>query len=259
MVWQCCWKNASKTKGWLHTNFKPTLLLRRIKSQPPWTITTDHGITLKVLPGNVAQKWLGCMFTVLCVRMCDLPIQPEGSFQYAVTKHLSGADNAASNSLSSERYRRISRGINFGRPEGSHFSLSCLHYFDAVVSSAPCFAGRHRTMYKEHVHTLDLHFPKFCRSVGPNFVVRRIGNWRLALANFPFITGLTQTILQWEPVGQRRLRQPKHRWENKLEMNCLYQGLGQCEDIAHHYDLREHAANEHARFFFSRPFESSRP
>ena len=27
------------------------------QSQPPSTITTDHGITLRVLSGNVAQKW----------------------------------------------------------------------------------------------------------------------------------------------------------------------------------------------------------
>ena len=32
-------------------------------SQPPSTITTDHGIRLTVLPGNVAQRWLGCMLT----------------------------------------------------------------------------------------------------------------------------------------------------------------------------------------------------
>ena len=31
------------------------------QSQPPSTITIDHGVTLRVLPGNVAQKWLGCM------------------------------------------------------------------------------------------------------------------------------------------------------------------------------------------------------
>ena len=33
------------------------------QSQSPSTITTDHGITLRVLPGNVAQKWFGCMLT----------------------------------------------------------------------------------------------------------------------------------------------------------------------------------------------------
>ena len=40
-----------------------------------------------------------------------------------------------------------------------------LRYFDAVVSSAACFAGRLRTMYKEHMQILDLHFRKFCRSI----------------------------------------------------------------------------------------------
>ena len=31
------------------------------QNQPPSTITIDHGVTLRVLPGYVAQKWLGCM------------------------------------------------------------------------------------------------------------------------------------------------------------------------------------------------------
>ena len=33
------------------------------QSQPPSTITTDHGITLRVLSGDVAQRWCGCMLT----------------------------------------------------------------------------------------------------------------------------------------------------------------------------------------------------
>lgn len=31
------------------------------QSQPGSKIMTDHGITLTVPPGNVTQKWLGCM------------------------------------------------------------------------------------------------------------------------------------------------------------------------------------------------------
>ena len=43
-----------------------------------------------------------------------------------------------------------------------------LRYFGAVVSSAACFAGGHRTIYQEHIQTLELHFREFCRSiVGP--------------------------------------------------------------------------------------------
>ena len=91
-----------------------------------------------------------------------------------------------------------------------------LRYFNAVVSSVACVAGRH-TIYKEHIQTLDLHFRKFCRSivgppphidwrfctlgtnaqhillasqkykVGPEVAVVRIGNWPLTLPNFPFI------------------------------------------------------------------------
>lgn len=43
-----------------------------------------------------------------------------------------------------------------------------LSFFDVVVSSAASFAGRHRTMYKEHIQTLDVNLHKFCRSIaGP--------------------------------------------------------------------------------------------
>ena len=45
------------------------------QSQPPSTITTEHGITLKVLPGNVAQKWLGCMLTAFGSEQKSLDLQ----------------------------------------------------------------------------------------------------------------------------------------------------------------------------------------
>ena len=99
-----------------------------------------------------------------------------------------------------------------------------LRYFDSVVSSVACFAGGHRTMYQEHLQTLDIHFRKFCRSivgpppyidwtlawhkiftfgmndkhtlfasrklrVGRECVVVRIGNWHLMLFNAPLTTG----------------------------------------------------------------------
>ena len=44
----------------LHLNADKTVILPG-QSQPLSTITTDHGITLRVLPGKVTQKWLGCM------------------------------------------------------------------------------------------------------------------------------------------------------------------------------------------------------
>ena len=104
----------------------------------------------------------------------------------------------------------------------------CLRYFAAIVSSAACFAGRRRTIYQEHIQTLDLHFRKFWRSivgglpyidwtffghsnvlksytlgtneqhilfaprklrVGPGLVLVRIRNWRLTLPIVPFNIG----------------------------------------------------------------------
>ena len=54
--------------------------------------------------------------------------------------------------------------MDFGRPDGSHcpaFSLFwCCCFIGCVV-----FANGHRTMYKEHIQTLDLDFRKFCRSI----------------------------------------------------------------------------------------------
>ena len=41
-------------------NADKSVILTR-QRQPPSTITTEHRIKFKVLPGNVAQKWLGCM------------------------------------------------------------------------------------------------------------------------------------------------------------------------------------------------------
>ena len=111
------------------------------QSQLPSTITTGHWITLKVLPGNVAQKWLGCMLTAYGSEQKSLDLQC----------HLQHADT--NKWILEDRKVPISQR---------------LRYFDSVVSSAACFAGGHRTMYQEHLQTLDIHFRKFCRSiVGP--------------------------------------------------------------------------------------------
>ena len=134
-----------------------------------------------------------------------------------------------------------------------------LWYFDAVVSWVACFAGGHRTIYKEHIQTLDLHFRTFCRSImGPppdidwtlewhevlhtwneraHFVgIAKIQSWsriccgaywKLAahIAKLP-IHHWIRRVLHWQPVGPRRLGRPKHRWDSKLEMYCRYQRLG---------------------------------
>ena len=42
------------------------------QSQPPSTITIDHGITLRVLPGKVARKWLGCRLIASEEKILDL-------------------------------------------------------------------------------------------------------------------------------------------------------------------------------------------
>ena len=115
------------------------------QSQPPSTITTDHGLTLRVLSGNVAQKWLGCMLSAYGSEQKFLDLQ----------YHL----QQAAKSYHANKWILEDRRVPISQ---------CLRYFDAVVSSVACFAGGHRTIYQEHIQTLDLHFRKFCRSiVGP--------------------------------------------------------------------------------------------
>ena len=111
-----------------------------------------------------------------------------------------------------------------------------LCYFDSVVSSVACFAGGHRTIYQEHLQTLDIHFRKFCRSIvgpppyidwtlawhkildtwndraahfarvakietGRECVVVRIGNWHLMLFHAPLTTGYEEFCIG-NPCGK---------------------------------------------------------
>ena len=218
------------------------------QSQPPSTITTEHGITLKVLPGNVAQKWLGCMLTAYGSGQKSLDLQ----------YHLQQAAKAyhANKWILEDRKVPISQR---------------LRYFDSVVSSVACFAGGHRTMYQEHLQTLDIHFRKFCRSiVGPppyidwtlawheilhawneraaHFVrVAKIESWsRMCCGSYWKLASHVvqrpthhwiRRVLHWQPVGQRRLGRPKLCWESKLEMYCRYQGLAHWEVAAQNCEV----------------------
>ena len=229
------------------------------QSQPPSTITTDHGITLRVLSGNVAQKWLGCMLSAYGSEQKCLDLQ----------YHL----QQAAQSYHANKWILEDRRVPISQR---------LRYFDAVVSSVACFAGGHRTIYQEHIQTLDLHFRKFCRSiVGPppyidwtlewheilhawneraaHFVgVAKIQSWsRICCASYWKLAAhiakrpihhWIQRILHWQPVGQRRLGRPKHRWESKLEMYCRYQGLVHWEEAAQNYELWEQHLNRFLDF-----------
>ena len=88
------------------------------------TIRTDHGIIVRVLPGNVAQKCLGCMLTAK-------GSEPQKKIGLAILPSTSGKGVSC-------------QQMEFGGPEG--FISHCLHYFDPVVSSVACFAGGHRTI-----------------------------------------------------------------------------------------------------------------
>ena len=50
----------------------------------------------------------------------------------------------------------------------SVFISKCSKYLNAVVSSGACFGSGHTAIYKSQLVTLDVQFPKLCRSiVGP--------------------------------------------------------------------------------------------
>ena len=116
------------------------------QSQPPSTITTEHGIRLKVRQATSHRNgWVACQLRMEDRNKKNLDLQ----------YHLQQAAKAyhANKWILEDRRVPISQR---------------LRYFDSVVSSAACFAGGHRTIYQEHLQTLDIHFRKFCRSiVGP--------------------------------------------------------------------------------------------
>lgn len=78
-------------------------------------------------------------------------------------------------------------------------SLRC---FDAIVSLAACSANLQTS------EILPVHCAKHPNGV--EFVVVRIGIWRLTLPNVPFII---EGVLHRHPVGLRQLR---HRWGEQI-------------------------------------------
>ena len=227
------------------------------QSQPPSTIATDHGISLRVLSGNVAQKWLGCMLSA------DGLEQKFLDSQY----HL----QQAAKSYHANKWILEDRKVPISQR---------LRYFDAIVSSVACFAGtvpftRHtykpwtfilgnsadpllalRRTLTGHSNgmktcTLGRTSCTFCRRREDSELVPILWCfiWKLAahIAKRP-IHHWMQRILHWQPVGQRRLGRPKHRWESKLEMYCRYQGLVHWEEATQNYKLWEQHLNRFLDF-----------
>ena len=183
--------------------------------QPHSTITTDHGIKLRVLPGNVAQKWLGCMVTA-----------------HASEQKIFGSQippPASGKGVSCQQ-------MDFGRRGGSHFSASSpptilkllFHWLCALqVGIVPCTKNAYRVwtftfanadpLWALRTLTRHLNGMRFCKlgpneprvllasrryRVGPEFVVVRIGNWPLTLTNFLFHHWI-QTISHSQHCGAK--------------------------------------------------------
>ena len=83
------------------------------QSQPPSTVTTDHGIAVIGLSGNVAQKWLGCFSTADGLG--------QKIFEIAIPSPVQQAAKAYS-----------CQQIDFGGTEGSNFSASPLFGYSMI-------------------------------------------------------------------------------------------------------------------------------
>ena len=103
------------------------------QSPPLSTITTDHRITVRVPPGNVAQKWFGCIFIAYGLKQ-----KKNAWIFFFLQYHLRRAVRAyhANKQLLEDRKVFISQR---------------LRYLYFVVSSVACFACGHPTIYQEHL------------------------------------------------------------------------------------------------------------
>ena len=185
------------------------------QTQPPSTITTDHGSTLKVLSGNVAQKWSGCMLTVHGSeqKFLDLQYYLQQAAKAGHANKLILKDRPPLFWCSCVigcvlcRFRKFCRSI-VGPPPYIDWTL------EWRLERTSC-TFRWRGEEWELVPNLLW----FLLKVAAHIAKRTIHQW-------------IQKILHWQRVGQRRFGRAKQRWESKLEMHCRYQGLVHWEEAA---------------------------
>ena len=231
----------------LRLNVDKTVILTN-EAQPPNTLVTKDGLTLKVLERNQGQKWLGCILTA-----CGSMMQ-----------HLDLAYHMEQGTKSMHANRWILQ-------DKTTSIYTRLKYFNACVSAVVCFGGGHRTLYKKQLHTLDVLFRKLCRSIVTppsdtdwslewheilhhwndrartfaqtaglqpwSYCVCR-QHWKLAshIANLPEHCWVRR-ILAWNPsVRYRSLGRRPHTWDYQIQAFCRYKGLGPwLEEAKHHH------------------------
>ena len=170
------------------------------QSQPLSTITIDHGITRKVLPGNVAQTWLGCMLPAYGSEQKCLDLDLQFHLQQAAKAYHANKWILEDRTVPiSQRLRYFSSAACFASGHRTRNAYKLWTF--TFVNSADPLCGLRRTL------TGHLNGMRFCTlgtkvqhillasqryRVGPEFAVARIGNWLPTLPNFPFIIGYTK-------------------------------------------------------------------
>ena len=254
-------RNAGATGIEMANSFRPmpgdcpvkqseTLRLLRFKKERGKKKKKKDGLILKVLERNQGQKWLGCILTA-----CGSMMQ-----------HLDLAYHMEQGTKSMHANRWILQ-------DKTTSIYTRLKYFNACVSAVVCFGGGHRTLYKKQLYTLDVLFPKLCRSIVTppsdtdwslewHEILHRWNDrartfaqtaglppwsfcvcvcrqhWKLAshIANLPEHR-LVRRVLAWNPfVRYRSLGRRPHTWDYQLQAFCRYKGLGPwLEEAKYHH------------------------
>ena len=111
------------------------------EAQPPQSLALHGGVTVKVLPQDSSHKWLGCK------------IGSGQSHHADVEFHL----QAATKAYYANKWILNDRSVPV---------WTRLQFFAAVVSPLACFAGCHRTTYKDDMTKLDVVFQTFGTTAG---------------------------------------------------------------------------------------------
>ena len=248
----------------LGLNADKTVLITT-QAQPPPFLTSSTGAVVKVKERERGHKWFGCMLSAT------------GSAHATLDKdyHLESASRPFFANV--ENFNVCVSPLDCFGPLGcgrrTWYKDQRLRYFDSVVSSVACFAGGQRTIYKEHIQTLDPHFRKFCRSiVGPPPHIDWTLEWHevlhtwneraahfFSLKHTELVPNLLWCVLETgcshcqtshssldtesfalATCGAWAAKTPL---SSKVEMYCRYQRVGRWEDIAQDFEVWKQQLN----------------
>ncbi len=214
----------------LKLNLDKTVVLTNT-AQAPDHVTTPGGLKLKILDRSESHKWLGCL-------LCTNPLE---RFHQDIDHHI----QAASRSFFANRALLCDKNVPIA---------ARLRYFDAVVSSAACWASCHRTYQRMQSQIMSVAFCKLVRRVvGPPAALdwsrpwheilhewnaratRHVTSahirswsetclrsyWRMAshIARLPDDRWVKRALL-WQPKCTGRRGRPRYSWDSMLISFC---------------------------------------